>query len=179
MAEKKLHKFNFEQNRIPKITSKELNHRIKLITPCVIVKDTMPGDQCERDFVTEIKDFKLKNAFKFSYKEGERLGFLSHHSICVKDRAVNDGPKDAFYLKTICEEIGEFITIHSCGHPMLFKPSIEEVLAQLPAELFDEKKLASRRLYFTTDILNENNFLHTSMISQQYHIAKTRVYIKE
>ncbi len=179
MAGQKLHKFNFENNRIPKITSAELNRRIKFITPCVVIKDTMPGDQCERDFVTEIKDYKLKNAFKFSYKEGERLGFLSHHAICVKDKPVNDGPAGAYYLKTICEEVGEFITIHGCGHPMLFKPSVEEVLAQLPAELFEEKKLAGCKLYFTTDILNETNFLHTSMISQQYHIAKTRVYIKE
>jgi hypothetical protein len=35
------------------------------------------------------------------------------------------------------KEIERIQTDHYCGHPMLVKPSIEEVLAQIPVELLD------------------------------------------
>jgi hypothetical protein len=48
-------------------------------------------------------------------------------------------------------------------------------LSQLPSELFDEKKLAGRKLYFVNKMISEE--INTAMLDQNYHIAKTVVYI--
>ena len=34
--------------------------------------------------------------------------------------------------------LGDIVTLHEYGHPMLFKPSVAEVLAQIPSHLIDE-----------------------------------------
>src|SRR3972149_4776814 len=44
--------------------------------------------------------------------------------------------------KKVADKVGMFITLHNFGYYGFYKPSIEEVLAQLPAELFDEKSSA-------------------------------------
>jgi hypothetical protein len=173
MEETTLHKFDFSSGRIPKISSEELNRRLKLIIPCIQKEQPQEGETLERLTLIEIKDADPKNSFMWDVIKGKVLGLISHGEICVRDKPMQGG----WYLKTVCESVGEFITIHGCGHPMMFKPSIEEVLAQLPEEIFDEEKLSGRKLYFTTKMLNETDFLNTSMISSTYHIAKTRVYI--
>ena len=170
-----LHKFDFYDKMIPKISSEELNRRLKLITPCVTINKSESGETIERSHMVEIKDADPKNAYKWDYKKGEDFGTIDHSGVYKRDKP---HPSGGWYLKETMESVGEFVTLHGCGHPMLFKPSIEEVLAQLPAELFDEKKLAGRKLYFTNEILNEKDFMKTSMLSSYYHIAKTIVYIQ-
>lgn len=187
-----LHKFDFESNRIPKIETKELKRRISLAFPCVVsndydynhntrkilvekYKNSLPSGSYTKHLI-KIKTPDPKQSFMWDWKEDKLIGLITHSGISVRDKpALSPG---SWYLKRIYERVGEFTTLHSCGHPMLFKPSVEEVLAQLPAELFDEEKLAGRRLYYTTNILNNNNFSETSMLSSTYHIAKTIVYIE-
>lgn len=48
--------------------------------------------------------------------------------------------------------IGRYITFHFYGHATYFKPSIGEVLSQLPQEILDRKET----LYFTTEPIAEN-----------------------
>lgn len=78
MAEQKLHKFNFENNRIPKITSAELNRRIKFITPCVVIKDTMPGDQYKTNTRVPLLVKQEKNTY------AKRNGLKKQKNLIIK-----------------------------------------------------------------------------------------------
>ncbi len=165
-----LHKFDFSKNRIPKIERSELDRRLKLITPCMLkdVRDVVK--------INNLKD-PVKTSFSWDSKGTETVGLITHDGLSVRDRP-GETP-DSWYMKTVAEEVGEFLTLHNCNFYGFFKPSLEEVIAQLPAEIFDGKKLAKRKLYFFTKILNDSDVLHTSMVSQTWHIAKTRVYIEK
>jgi hypothetical protein len=164
MEETTLHKFDYSHNMIQKIDEKELSRRLKLISPCV---------QKEREIVKMEKyGDPIKQSFSWSYKEGDVVGTVSFDGISVRDRPAEGG---GWYLKQVADKVGEFLTLHGFGYYGFYKPSIEEVLSQLPAELFDEEKLAGRKLYFTNKMISED--LNTAMLNQNYHIAKTMVYI--
>lgn len=162
MAE--LHKFNFKDTKIPEISKKELNRRLSFISPCIkkdneIIKMTDYGDP-------------IKQSFSWNFKEGDVLGSICHNGFGVKDRPSEFG---GWYLKQISETVGSFITLHRFAYYGFYKPSIEEVLSQLPEELFDEAKLAGRKLYFTNEMISSD--INVSMLESEYHIAKTKVYI--
>lgn len=161
---KTLHKFNFRDNMIPKISKEELQRRMKIISPC---------SQKENKIIL-MKDYgdPIKQSFSWNFKDGKTLGTVSYNGIHKKDRPAENG---GWYLKTIADRVGEFITLHGFGYYGFYKPSIEEVLSQLPSELFDEEKLAGRKLYFTNKMISEE--INTAMLDQNYHIAKTVVYI--
>jgi hypothetical protein len=165
-----LHKFDFSKNRIPTIERSELDRRLKLITPCFL-----KGNNEVRK-IDNLRD-PVEHSFSFEAKGDELIGYVSHGGLSVRDKP-GERP-DMWYMKNVAEEVGEFLTLHYCAFYGFFKPSLEEVMTQLPAELFDEKKLAKRKLYFFTKILNNEDVLHTSMVSQTWHIAKTRVYIEK
>lgn len=161
----KLHKFDFEE-RIPKIEKSELDRRLKLIFPC--------SKKDNEVFKMKNCGDPVKQSFSWNFKQGESVGLISHDGLSVRDRPAEHG-KDSWYLKKVADKVGEFLTLHGFAYYGFYKPSLEEVLAQLPAELFDEKKLAGRKLYFTNKMISDD--VNTSMLDQSYHIAKTRVYI--
>lgn len=67
------------------------------------------------------------------------------------------------------EVILDIVTIHSCGHPALFKPSIQEVLAQIPEDI------ASKVVAFETFL--EFSGVRKNMTDDGvYHKAKTILY---
>ena len=158
------HKFSYDKGRIPKIEKSELTRRLKLIHPCIekeneIIKITNYGDP-------------IKQSFSWDYKEGTTIGFVSHDGISKRGKPAEGG---GWYCDKVANKIGEFITLHNFGYYGFYKPSIEEVLAQLPEELFDEDKLAGRKLYFINKMISSD--INTSLLDGEYHIAKTRVYI--
>jgi len=164
MEEITLHKFDFSHNMIHKIDEKELNRRLKLISPCV---------EKEREII-KMKDYgnPINQSFSWTYKEGDVVGTVSFDGISVEDRPAENG---GWYMKQVAEKVGEFLTLHGFAYYGFYKPSLEEVLSQLPAELFDEEKLAGRKLYFTNKMISED--LNTAMLNQNYHIARTSIYI--
>lgn len=159
-----LHKFDFIKRMIPKIFKPELDRRFRLIIPCVK----------EGNDVFQIKNCgdPIKESFSWQYQKGEAVGIISFDGLSVKDRPSERG---GWYLKKVAERVGEFITLHRFNYYGFYKPSIEEVLAQLPKELFDEKKLAGRTLYFINNMISDD--INTAMLNQEHHIAKTTVYI--
>ena len=68
--------------------------------------------------------------------------------------------------------IGRYITFHRNGHPLCFKPSIAEVLQQLPQELTESKD----ELYFDTDLIHPNANVCSIGSPNAFHIAVTSVY---
>ena len=114
----------------------------------------------------------INYSFSWDAKKGKNVGLISHDGLSKRDRPAENG---GWYCKKVADKVGMFITLHNFGYYGFYKPSIEEVLAQLPAELFDEKKLSGRKLYFTNKMISDD--VNTSLLDQEYHIAKTVVYI--
>ncbi len=163
-----LHEFKFKEKMLPKIEKAELERRLKFISPCIlqereVLKLNSFGDPINRSYSWEAdKD------------DCTLVGTLTQSGIAVKDRPAEFGT-DSWYMKSVASRIGEFITLHNFGYYGLYKPSIEEVLAQLPEELFDEVKLAGRQLYFTNKMISDD--INVALLNQEFHIAKTNVYI--
>ena len=64
-------------------------------------------------------------------------------------------------------EVAVIQTLHTCGHPVMFKPSIAEVLGQIPDKFLDKVD------YFVTD--------HAGGIDQEggyLHVGETILYRK-
>jgi hypothetical protein len=150
---------------IPKISKEEIERRAKLIHPC--------SKEDNEIFLMEKYGDPIKQSFSWNFKKGESVGLISHDGISKRDKPAEGG---GWYLKTVAEKVGEFLTLHCFGYYGFYKPSIGEIVSQLPAELFDEEKLAGRKLYITNKMISEE--INTAMLDQNYHIAKTAVYIE-
>ncbi len=97
-------------------------------------------------------------------KEGD---FCFIEPVDIKDESFTWSPK---FLNKASEikEIGETATHHTAGYAMFFKPSIAEVLEQIPESIRAQNPVA-----FKTEL--SNNFDHSSY----KHIAKTTFYTGE
>jgi hypothetical protein len=164
MAE--LHKFDYEKNLIPEISKEEIKRRAKLVFPCTIK---------ERELIL-MKDCgnPITQSFSWNFKEDKTLGNISFEGISVRDKPA---PGGGWFCKTIAKKVGEFLTLHEFAYYGFFKPSIGEIVSQLPSELFDEKKLAGRKIYITNKMISDD--VNTAMLNQTWHIAKTIVYIEK
>jgi hypothetical protein len=80
--------------------------------------------------------------------------------------------KKAVGLKPICD----VTTYHTYGYYVLFKPSIAEVLAQIPAEHLD--KVVAFQIIEGPETAEDLNREHEAL-NAGYHVAKTRLYAKE
>lgn len=162
----KLHKFDYGNNLIPKINEEEIKRRAKLVFPCTIKENQI--------ILMENYGNPITQSFSWNFKEGKTLGKISYEGISKRDRP---SPMGGWYLKPVAEKVGEFITLHGFAYYGFFKPSIGEIVSQLPSELFDEEKLAGRKIYLTNKMISDD--VNTSMLNQNWHIAKTIVYIEK
>lgn len=71
------------------------------------------------------------------------------------------------------KELERITTYHTCGHYMLFKPSINEVLSQIP------ENLLKKTVAFKTFIDNNKNINELLTEDQCHHIATTVLYEKD
>lgn len=69
--------------------------------------------------------------------------------------------------------LGEILTYHTYGHPMLFKPSIAEVLSQIP-EQYLEEVVAFQIVGQPNDADDLNRY--TTITNAGYHMAITQLY---
>lgn len=80
--------------------------------------------------------------------------------------------KKATGLRALCE----IITYHEFGYHGFFKPSIAEVLAQIPKEHLD-KVTAFEIVDYPKDCDDLNK--ESEALNAGYHVAKTRLYVNE
>jgi len=82
------------------------------------------------------------------------------------------GPKSTRQADDI-ERLDDIITYHTYGAPSLFKPSVAEVLAQIPEEYL-EKTVA-----FEVRAENLREWNHVEEGGKYYHVTMTRLYQKK
>lgn len=75
-------------------------------------------------------------------------------------------------LKSLCD----ITTYHTYGYYGFFKPSVAEVLAQIPAEHLD--KVVAFEIVRSPDTVDDLNQEHEAL-NAGYHVAMTRLYIQE
>ncbi len=75
-------------------------------------------------------------------------------------------------LKKLCD----ITTNHGFGYQGLFKPSIAEVLAQIPAEYLD--KVVAFEIIKHPETVDDLNREHEAL-NAGYHVATTRLYVRE
>ena len=69
-------------------------------------------------------------------------------------------------------EVARITTYHTFGHPALFKPSIAEVLAQIPEDVVD--KVSAFKVLGPDDVDDLNN--ENEALNAGYHVAVTILY---
>jgi len=79
---------------------------------------------------------------------------------------------EAMDLKPLCD----ITTYHTYGYQGLFKPSIAEVLAQIPAEHLD--KVVAFEIVGSPKTADDLNREHEAL-NAGYHVATTRLYVRE
>ncbi|MBS3134181.1 hypothetical protein J4214_03035 [Candidatus Woesearchaeota archaeon] len=133
---------------IPTITNKNLEELMKKIKPVIRVSrvTNSKGSRLEEDPDGDLYYIKPVEPRKVAFNWDPKPTRLA--------KSVNPNP----YKK--------IITIHDYGAPSLFKPSIAEVLAQIPEK--DIKKCVA----FETNLLGFTD-------SSSYHTAQTRLYEKK
>ena len=83
-------------------------------------------------------------------------------------KAANKAPG----LKPLCD----IITYHTYGYYGFFKPSIAEILAQIPAEHLD--KVVAFEIVGSPETADDLNEEHEAL-NAGYHVATTRLYVRE
>lgn len=142
-------------------------------------------------YVIEILSSSFKEDFQYEFSNPPRslskieVKRRAEHCRQLKDNMIAKLPEDYFFTacnyyvekRKVCEtdrsklkKVGSWITFHTFGYVLFFKPSISEVVSQLPNYLFDDKS----RYLFETDILTD--YAPNSHIYNTYHIAVTTLY---
>ena len=71
------------------------------------------------------------------------------------------------------EPIEDFLCLHTCGYYGLFKPSIAEVLSQIPEKTISE---ANTFEIIEAPETREDLFRYTELIDNGFHLSKVRSY---
>ena len=76
---------------------------------------------------------------------------------------------------TCLNPLCDITTYHTYGYYGMFKPSIAEVLAQIPAEHLD--KVAAFEIVGSPETVDDLNREHEA-VNAGYHVATTRLYVR-
>lgn len=130
---------------IPKISDMELLQLYKKIKPIVTL---------------DSRKYLLKN---FSLEELRRFSYIYNINRNIRENI------DAFKL----ESIDTFLCLHSWVYYGLFKPTIGEVLSQIPRELVDDVN-SFEIINMPTSIRDIK--LYEQVFNKGYHLSRVRTY---
>lgn len=113
------------------------------------------------------------------FAEGEKGLFRSHQGfpytiepVDLWEMAYTWDPKAAAKVEKELVTLRDITTYHGYGHYALFKPSVAEVLAQIPEDLIDQ--VTHFEIVWSPDTAAD---LHGEAFNAGYHEAKTRLYV--
>jgi hypothetical protein len=157
-----------KQSRIPKISDEkiaELSGRIRPVVRLARTTVHTSGGNGSTLFVWAELD---RNGTLSPDKRGmlHYIKPVDPRSIAFPWEPVSDG------VATGIEPVAEITTYHTFGYQGLFKPSIAEVLAQLPAELPDDIVAFEVIGPESTSDLNK----HIEELNEGFHVAETILY---
>ena len=143
-------------NLIPDISDDELIRRIKFFVPCVVDSDGVMSE-CKMK-----KDIKTLRNFSFNWTDGDK----------VLGKLMSDGSvRDEIRLK-LCFEI---VTYHTWSYYGFFKPTVAEVLSQIPESIMKQIKT---EMYFCTKVITAEGD-NITLIDNDYHIGRTKFFMRE
>ena len=150
------------ENKIPEISDRQLNKMLKVIKPVVRF---------------ELEDWET-GKIKLD-KEGEPKrastgttwwGLFDIEPVDPRGIAYTWEPKPVGKWRHDISCFDIIRTYHRCGHPSLFKPSIAEVLAQIPKDIVDKT--------IAFEILNHHDMDSSHCVSDgNYHAVLTRLFM--
>ena len=131
----------------------------------------------EKVWIPEISDQKLEELAGrirpvYEFKDGV-LRYIQ--PVDLRKTAYTWDPKPAELAENL-KVLSEFRTFHSYGSPMFFKPSIAEVLAQIPEEFLN--KIRAFQIVDAPVHVDDLN-LEREALNAGYHVAMTRLYTQE
>ena len=107
----------------------------------------------------------------------ERIKPLIRHRDLLFTIAPVDPSRQTFIIDPVLlevamglEAIAEIRTYHTFQHPLIFRPSVAEVLAMIPDEFIDEVK------FFEIVEPPKNLNMEKEALDMGYHVARTRLY---
>lgn len=74
--------------------------------------------------------------------------------------------------------VREFVTLHTYGHPSIFRPTVSEVFSQLPMDLVQGEEEQVSGEFFIDTIYYTYNARACCTPDDTYHIAVTRFYVR-
>ncbi len=134
--------------QIPEISDERLETLIKKVKPVV---------RCSRLLDTELVR---------PNPEGDLLCYIKYDDPRMDNFVQNPKPKS---IAEGLKHLADIKTYHKFGVPVIFSPSIAEVLAQIPKKYLDEA------VAFETIA---NGLSHDNLVDD-YHVTVTRLYKKE
>jgi len=122
--------------------------------------------------ISEEKLYELGQRIKPLVSKGRNLFYIK--PCHPRDTAFSWAPKRT-KVATDLRKLTEITTYHTWGHYSLFKPSIAEVLAQIPEEYLD------RCCAFVTEgpEIADDLHKHMDIFNEGYHVAITTLYEAE
>ena len=144
---------------IPEISDKELANRMNFLVPCVL----NPEDGILYECLVKKKSM-LRN-FSFNYMDNKQdIGRLR-----------SDGSVSGYINLKFCFEI---VTAHTWDFYGFFKPTISEVLAQIPENIMSQIRSNNAKPYFFSKAITDKGD-GVTIINHDYHIARTKFFIRE
>jgi hypothetical protein len=128
-------------------------------------------------FIPEIPMHEMSDREKrikpvVQFKDGDRYAHFYIMPVDIFGTAYTWEPKKDVKAENLVV-LGRCVTYHRYGHPMFFKPSIAEVLAQVPKEyLHTAVAFEIVGPPESADDLNQ----HTAILNAGYHMAITQFY---
>ena len=113
------------------------------------------------------------NAYLWNPEKVQLLGELgaSEATIYTFTEKEIQSDKDYYHCKEWFSRAAVLPTSHTYGYVGFFKPSLDEVLSQLPDELFDGR---FTKFYITTDTIKDDVQVITY---GDYHVGRTKIYL--
>lgn len=163
---------------LPSITLQELERRFHIAKPLVYSKET------EQLYVRNIPLEQIGSvAYNWETADPSRdqfLGSLAQNKITIWEQSREEIEKIKARMSEFKEECGTLTniwdclttipTLHTYGYKGFFKPSVKEVLLQIPQAVFD----TYRHVLFYTLPISEDILTVTV---GDYHIGRTFLYI--
>jgi len=166
------HDFATWLNFIPDLTDEELERRYAIAKPLFYVAHESGKRPAQLYLLPEMsKEDRETTSFTWEKPQtATHLGWKSNGYVIGKWDDENPTFKDS----KMCSDVS-LVTYHFYNSPMIFRPTVNAVLSQLPAKFFDGS--LKRFYFFTQPMVTEGPDLWLTSFNNDYRAARTTLVI--